>query len=351
MIELNNYLFNPDDKPLHQATLTTINGKIFNSQGSFSIISGLPKARKTTINLGLLFSMLQDINIMGFKSRQMANIVYVDTEQTKSDMYRNYHYCKKITGVNPDLSKVKFFLFRTIEPEEILQRISEIIITVQPQVIFIDSLTDLVNNINDVIECKHVLNIIKNITTINNLSCIALIHNSKHGNNLSLGHLGSGSDRICQSNVSIKRDTTDKTASIIESKLMRSDADFDTFKLVFSADSYDIVDEVTNKSKKALLPDDINFSTHIEYIQNAFRVFDSYNYKNLFAGLKMEYQKGDNWIKQKLIPYLIDQKFIIKEGKEYKPAIECPAVISGRAAAAALASVPEEIKNNQLIIN
>ena len=49
MIELNNYLFNPDDKPLHQATLTTINGKIFNSQGSFSIISGLPKARKTTI--------------------------------------------------------------------------------------------------------------------------------------------------------------------------------------------------------------------------------------------------------------------------------------------------------------
>jgi hypothetical protein len=319
MIELQNYIFNPEDKPKHQETIITCQGKIFNSQGSFSIISGLPKARKTTINLGIVFSMLTGTEIMGFKSKPMGKIIYVDTEQTKADMYRNYQYCKSITGVEPDLSKVNFFLFRTLEPEEILQRISEIIITYQPQVLFIDSLTDLVNNINDVIECKHVLNIIKNITTINNLSCISLIHNSKHGNHLSLGHLGSMADRNCQSNLSIKKCQHDKNASIIESKLMRSDADIESYKITFSGTDYDITDEITNQSKKPLMPGDINFSTHISFIENAFGYSDAYNYTGLATALKREYTKGDNWIKQKLIPYLLTNNFIKKVDKNYEP--------------------------------
>ena len=316
MIELENYLFDPEQKPKNQETIITVQGKVFNSRGSFSVISGLPKARKTTLQLGIFFSMLCDKEIFGFKSAQMGNIIYIDTEQTKADMYRNFHYCKTVTKTRPDMSRAKIFLFRTLEPEEILLRINEIIINHKPQVIFIDSLTDLVNNINDVIECKHVLNMIKNITTINNLSCIALLHNSKH-TNMSLGHLGSGSDRVAQSVASVKKCSTDKFASVIESKLMRSDLDFETYKVIFSETDYTLSDE-TGFEKKSLEPADINFSTHQEFIENIFTPFkDSYTYTELFEELKVQYGKGNNWIKSKLIPYLLKGNGIIKKDRKY----------------------------------
>lgn len=316
MIELNNFLFNPENKPANQETIITVQGKIFNSRGSFSVLSGLPKARKTTLNLGIFFSMLCDKEIFGFKSKQMSNIIYIDTEQTEADMFRNYQYCKKVTDSNPDLKRAKIYLFRTLEPEEILLRINEIIITHKPQVLFIDSLTDLVNNINDIIECKHVLNMIKNITTINNLSCLALLHNSKH-TNMSLGHLGSGADRTAQSVAAIKRCSTDKNSTIIESKLLRSDLDFDTYKITFNENSFDLSDEIGTPIKKALLPGDIDYSTHIEFVKKVFYLKEGLNYSEVFELLKKEYQKGNNWIKQQLIPYLLENNFLSKKDRKY----------------------------------
>jgi hypothetical protein len=319
MTELNNYLFDPESKPKDQETIISIHGKIFNFRGSLSIISGLPKARKTTLNLGIFFSMLCDKEIFGFKSKQMSNLIYIDTEQTEADMFRNYQYCKKITGCNPDINKAKIFLFRTLEPEEILLRINEIILTHKPQVIFIDSLTDLVNNINDILECKHVLNMIKNITSINNLSCIALLHNSKNNHNYTLGHLGSGADRTAQSVIAVRKCSTDKNSTIIESKLLRSDADFDSYRVTFNADSYELSDETGSVQKKPLTPADINFSTHIDLVKKSFEFTDKggLQYADLFNALKNNYQKGNNWIKAQLIPFLVDQNYLDKKDRKY----------------------------------
>lgn len=317
MIELNNYLFDPYQKPIHQQTLITCQGKIFNTVGSFSVLSGMPKARKTTINLGILFSLLSDKEVFGFKSKNVSNAIYIDTEQTKADMYRNFHYCSKITGIKPNLDNAKIFLFRTLDPEEIIQRINEIIITLNPAVIFIDSLTDLVNNINDILEVKQLMNFIKNWTSGSgsNLSIISLIHNSKNSG-FTLGNLGSFTDRLAQSVINCKKDPNNSNCTILESKLMRSDADFDSYSLNFTNEDYTLADDFTKPTGKSLDPIEINFSTHLDFIAQ----LDSkgYTYTELYKELKNKYSKGDNWTKQKLIPFLMAENYITKkEDKKY----------------------------------
>lgn len=310
MIELSNYLFNPETEPRHQETLITVQGKIINSRGSISIISGLPKARKTTLNLGILFSMLTEGEHFGFKCKRLGKVVYIDTEQSQSDMFRNWHYCKKITGAEPNLEQVDIYLFRTLDPEEIIQRINEIIMTDCPQFIFIDSLTDLVANINDILECKQVLHYLKNWTTINNISVLALLHQSKHSN-MTLGHIGSGADRIAQTVLSVKKDPNNKTSTIIESKLMRSDMDFESYSVTFNESDYELSHVLSDTSSRGVKPNEINYSTHLSYV-GELELEKPYSYTSLYSELKSKYGKGDNWTKQQLIPYLIECNFIEK---------------------------------------
>ena len=311
------------DTEIAQPTaLITIQGKIILNENSFITLSGLPKSRKTTIQQFILASCITGQSYYGIKANleKTDKFILIDTEQSNYDFYRQNKFLKKLIKKNKMPENFSAYLFREYDPEVTLQAIYQIVEIEKPRILFIDNLTELCNDPNNIIEAKKVIQLLKKMSAKFNLGIVCLLHLGK-SNNFTLGNLGSYADRAAQSvlRVTIEKETDITT---LECSMLRSDAHFMPISIMFdkSSGSYVEVDQPPDKEIKKSKAFSMSEFTELELRSRIDILFDMqaiYTYGALVENLKKVFGVGDTKIKQVVIPYITHKKLIKIENKTY----------------------------------
>ena len=318
---INECIFIDTDIP-QPTPLITIQDKIILNENSFITLSGLPKSRKTTFMQFIIASCITGNNYLGIQANLNKNdkFILVDTEQSNYDFYRQNKFLKKLIKKNKNPPNFLAYLFRQYDPEVTIQAIFEIIEKERPKILFIDNLTELCNDPNNIIESKKLIQNLKTITAKYNIGIVCLLHLGK-GNNFTLGNLGSYADRASQSvlKVTIDKDTDITT---LECSMLRSDQHFNPISIIYNK-SLGIYEEIDNpnsqttKKTKAFSMDQFTPTELKERVNILFDMQESYVYSSLVENLKKVFGVGDTKIKQIVIPYLIYKKLIKNKEKLY----------------------------------
>jgi hypothetical protein len=239
-LEINDLLkarrYDPTKRPSQEQVVFSINSKIVGTLQNYVVVSGLPKASKSTYVGAIAASALVPHYqaVFGLKLSLPADrqrLAYFDTEHSAFDFYRQMD---KIKGFADKNSLPNFFdAFSTREdmPAKIRKLVEAYLQAhAECSVLIIDGLLDLCLNYNDERETRLLTNWFKRITKQYNVLLIGVLHLGK-GQGETLGHLGSNTDRWAQSTLIVERNKENQQF-ILRPKYLRSSDDFDPIAIM-----------------------------------------------------------------------------------------------------------------------
>lgn len=319
MINYNNYVYNDNEVPKEEEVCISIDGKTWLTYGNFSVFTGKPKSRKSFIGgLGVLMAHHTGQEVFNLKVNTAGKVIYIDTEQRHYNFYKSLQRVKNYLNVEKlDPGKFKAYLFRMLETEEILDNIELILMSESDiKILILDSITDLVNDINNIIEAKALISRFKKWSGLG-ISVVCILHQAKTAS-YALGHIGSFCERAAESMNVIEKSSEDPFISTCKSLYMRSDIDFKDYSVNFSQDTYDIQEPVSKLSNKNINPDLIDMSIHNKNLTDISLIHSKLSYQDLTKCLQSRYGKGETYVKRQLIPYLRDKNLVSQDdNKKY----------------------------------
>jgi len=226
--------YDPGYIPNSENIVLTIDNKHTGSLQNFVVISGLPKAGKSTFISAIISSAFVPFDVFTMKihlPQDRRRICYFDTESSDYDFYRQINKIKgfsQLTELPDNFDAYQVREDSSLDIKKLIDRYLEL--TPDCSILVIDGLLDLLNDSNDTTESSLLTKWLKKITKIYNILVITVLHQSK--SNLSTtGHIGSATDRFAQSTLDIVKDK-DKNMYILSSRFMRSDSDFESVTLM-----------------------------------------------------------------------------------------------------------------------
>jgi hypothetical protein len=309
-----------DIELIQPAPLIKICGRTVATEGNFITISGLPKSRKTTFAFiaaaaALLKHPIFDIEV---NLSDSENILLIDTEQSIFDFARQIKLLKYFIGSDKLPENFNAYLFRKYEPKQILESLYALMLEKKPKIVILDNLTELVLNPNDVIESKTIIQFLKRITAEFNCVVICLLHLGKSSGS-TLGNLGSYADRGAQSTLKVTKDA-DTQISYLEASFLRSDAHFNPLGIFYNEDlkKYERTDEIqSTKPTKKTSFEALTEADHKAKLNLIFTATEI-TYSELVEEIKRFYGVGTNLSKQKILPFLLGNNFLINNKGIYK---------------------------------
>ena len=316
-IELYKNAYKRGYDPPKEQILFSIQGQNVGSIQNYCIISGLPKSGKSTFTTSIVASAFNTYDIFGMKLQTLPGrnkILYIDTESSEYDYYKHMTRIKDVANKMELPLFFDSFCLRKEGPETIKLMIQAYIEnTPECSIIILDGLLDIVMNYNDEIECRKVVNWIKEITTVNNLLLIGILHTGKNEGK-TLGHLGSNTDRWAQSTLAVKKE--ENGSFILEPKFLRSSGGFTPIEIQYSIDENKFIQvnstvQDTNKIKHFS-----NYSDqeHNNILNIIFEKEKYYTYENLIVEISKIEKRGINFSKS-YIKFLKEKNFITKNSQ------------------------------------
>lgn len=308
-LNINDFRVDLTNDNVTQQVCITIEDKTILTYGSLMVLTGKPKARKTTfLHAFLAAGLLQDSiwRIRVSLTDKQPEICLIDTEQSYFDLFQSLKRLAAI--VRRPLAEIPNFSVYTAragDVADICQLIDQILAN-NPKIglLAIDGLLDLVNDINDVRESKNAITFIKKICDKYNVAIIGIIHQNK-GTNFSLGHLGAFASRFAQSEFSITKNEDDNTSKLESIYLRSADKvgdiiiDFDESRNV-----YDVVDNIYKPTK--LIDPDV--------IKTIFAGRIALTYKDLISATVIQTGETRYHVEKKIIPVWYAENLIHKVG-------------------------------------
>lgn len=306
-INIDNYLVDLN-KPVTQEVIFKIQDKIILTYGSLMILTGKPKARKTTFLHAFIASAVTYDNVWSITTSLKPDknlVVLLDTEQSMFDLHQSLGRLENT--INKKLSSIsnfKVYSARSLNVDEIINLITRICeINNNIGLICIDGLLDLVYDINDVREAKAAIHFLKTLSDTYQVGIVGILHQNK-GTNFSLGHLGSFASRHAQSELSIEKN--DSGTSTLTSTFLRSANDIKPIEIGYNDNEqkYDVINNLVVKQNY------INFET----IQKVFNGKIGLTYKDFVSQCKININETGYYIERKIIPVWFADKLIEKNG-------------------------------------
>ena len=300
--------------PPKEQILLSIQGQNIGSIQNYVIISGLPKSGKSTFTTSIVASSFNSYDIFGMKLQTLParnKILYIDTESSEYDYYKHMNRIKDVGNIHELPTFFDSFCLRKESPETIKLMIQAYLEnTPECSIIIIDGLLDIVMNYNDEIECRKVVNWIKEITTVNNLLLIGILHTGKNEGK-TLGHLGSNTDRWAQSTLSVKKE--ESGSFILEPKFLRSSGGFKAIEIQYSLDDNKFIQVDAMAANEPKIKHFSNYTEleHNNILNIIFEKQKYYKYENLLTEISKIENRGINFSKSYL-KYFKDKNFISK---------------------------------------
>jgi hypothetical protein len=274
----------------------------------------LPKSGKSTFTTSIVASSFGVYDIFGIKLQTLPGrnkILYIDTESSEFDFYKHMNRIKDVGDINELPTFFDSFCLRKESPETIKLMIQAYIQnTPECSIIILDGLLDIVMNYNDEIECRKVVNWIKEITTVHNLLLIGILHTGKNEGK-TLGHLGSNTDRWAQSTLSVKKE--ESGSFILEPKFLRSSGGFKPIEIQYSIDDNKFIQINSQPVNEPKIRHFSNYSDQ-EHNNNLNTIFEKqkyFKYENLITEISKIENRGINFSKSYL-KFFKDKNYISK---------------------------------------
>ncbi|WP_407475408.1 hypothetical protein [Elizabethkingia anophelis] len=198
------------------------------TEGNISMIQGQAKSRKSTFIRSISQAILNGENSKLISNYRRNKMAIIDTEQSNYDSYRSVRMIKELTHTSID-----YYNVAEIDKEKRKYLVEEHLRS-NPDCGFIilDNIVHFLSNFNDPVESAELLQwLIKIKVSYNVHICVVLHENSSvGGGNKARGHLGTNLVQMCETVISIQKDTNDKTRSIITAKETRG-MDFEPFTI------------------------------------------------------------------------------------------------------------------------
>lgn len=300
---INNYLFNPNDILPNENVLVSIQGKKLLSAKNVMVISGKPKSRKSVVAHSVIGAAISNKSILGIECNLLPNenICLLDTEQSSHDLKRSLERMQHLAELDYLPENFKCYTVRSLNPSSIQNAIKQICQNENNRLIIVDGALDLINNMNDIIEVKQVIEFIKNLLVEYNIGLIFIIHLAK-STSFTIGHFGSYFDRFSQSVIEVSK--LENGNSEIKSQMMRSDADFKPYEFYWNhnINNYSL-DWLENLEITAQKLTDYTTEQHLIKIQKCFQNDKELTYKTFLKKLVNEYQKSEYFAKQLVIHF------------------------------------------------
>lgn len=218
------YLFK-DEKPPEEVLCITINDKKIGSLGNIVTIQGKPKSRKTVFVTGMIASFLSGFPVynMSCVLPNGCRMAWIDTEQSKYDLYKCVQFVKKETEYKKLPDFISVYQNRPLNPAENRLFLQKLVASDSKlKIVFIDGLLDYVNDMNNIEECTGLIQELQQLIFHKDILIITVLHENK-GSNFSLGHLGSFLERKSQSVLRVEKTVSGST---LEPVYLRSDQEF-----------------------------------------------------------------------------------------------------------------------------
>jgi hypothetical protein len=310
-INIDEFIFDLS-KPLPpEEIVISVQGKIVGTTHNICVITGKPKSRKSVIAHAIIGSALCGVSTLGFECNVNSNdVVLIDTEQGKHDLFRSLTRMQKLNNMNVIPKNLKVYAVRSLTSEQIIHGISKILeINKNLKLLIIDGGLDLINNMNDVIESKRIIDFFKIILDEYNICVVLILHQSK-STNFTIGHFGSFMDRFGQSIIQVAKEKDG--SGTVSSVMMRSNEDFKSYSFYYNhqVDNY-TVGYLEKKELSVRIPSDLSIDEHMLKLQKIYAYKDAFLHKDLLIVCNLEYQKTQNWCKD-LIKYLFDKNILEK---------------------------------------
>ena len=313
-IELYKNAYKRGYDPPQEQILLSIQGQNVGSIQNYVIISGLPKSGKSTFTTSMVASSFNTYDIFGMKLQTLPGrnkILYIDTESSEYDYYKHMSRIKNVSNKLDIPLFFDSFCLRKEGPDTIKLMIEAYLEnTPECSIVIIDGLLDIVMNYNDEVECRTVVNWIKQITTVNNLLLIGILHTGKNEGK-TLGHLGSNTDRWAQSTLAVRKE--DGGTFILEPKFLRSSGGFVPIEIKYSIDDKKFiqVNSTVQDSNKIKHFSNYSDQEHNNILNIIFEKEKYFTYENLIVEISKIEKRGINFSKS-YIKFLKEKNLITK---------------------------------------
>jgi archaellum biogenesis ATPase FlaH len=239
---LNSRHFKDGYTPPPAQKILTIQGNNIGTNGSIVLLSGLPKAGKSTfVNAMIASTMVTGFNreIWGIKlqpTEEKPMVGYFDTESSEWDFYSNLNRIKRMANTEKLSHNFNAFNTRQDGSKENIEMIDHYARNYPSSVIIIDGMLDLITNYNDEKESRIIVEWLKKLTTETNVLVIGVLHTGKKEGH-TIGHYGSMLDRYSQSVLEVIRDRENDLFRL-SAKYLRSCAGIDEINVQWNGDQY-----------------------------------------------------------------------------------------------------------------
>lgn len=181
---LESLLINPDQPEPEPEALLTLQDTPILWRGGKSFICAVAKARKTT-TLTLLAAILcgRDETAHGFKAKSGCKVLYIDTEQARTDSQRILHRVARLCDKEANALPLQVLSLNKQNPEDIRAIMEAAVIRFAPDVVILDNWTDCVASVMDDKECTEFSRKLRELAEVYNIAIFSVIHANESARN------------------------------------------------------------------------------------------------------------------------------------------------------------------------
>jgi hypothetical protein len=177
------------------------------SSGEISLITGIPKTKKTFLVPFFIAALLAEKEYAGFTSKLKSNILLIDTEQgrRRTNIVIRRIYKLLNWDFNVPIQKFTAMSIRELSAKERFMVLEKAIKENPYSIVFLDGFADLIQNTNDIEECARRVSELMKLAEEHNVHICLVVHTNPSSDK-TRGHVGSELQRKCETVILVKKD-------------------------------------------------------------------------------------------------------------------------------------------------
>lgn len=178
-------------------------------------IKAKQKAGKTTALKVMIAALLLGVMFRVKSLLEKPRIVFLDTEQSRTDTKQIILDVAQMTGLPSDVidSQVSLHSLRRIDQEQLLPLLEIVLEDEKPQVVMLDGIVEFVASFNDETESKQLIKDLLKLSDEHNCAIICVLHTNKADEDHNMrGHLGT---MLAQKSATVLECVKERGSSVI----------------------------------------------------------------------------------------------------------------------------------------
>ena len=190
-------------------------GGMIVSRENLCVITGKPKACKTTFQSAMVASCMIGGRVLTFDAPHPLRILLADTEQAPFHLKRQCDRAFRLAGLESGgYDGLTVLNLRPYTPAERYTYIVEAVEEIRPDIVFIDGASDLITDTNDLQQSEALVSNLLTITSRYGCGIVTIVHTNPGGAEKIRGHIGSTLERKCESSILLTREGMENTIKV-----------------------------------------------------------------------------------------------------------------------------------------